>query len=376
MEKRFEILIVDDDVGLASNLQDILEAEGYSTAVAHDGHTALSLCQNKVFALALIDIKLPDIPGVDLVETFTKLSPGTESIIMTGYASLETAIKAVGQKKIIAYETKPLNMEHLTALIRQVTERKQAEQKVIEYQELDKMKGDLLSIVSHELRTPLAVIKGYSTMLVEYDKRLSLSEKRANLISIDRAADGLTELVEHLLDMSRLDTGLLRLERSSTSILKLIRKVVAEARLRSPKHSVVLVGRKRLPRMNIDARRIRQVLNSIIDNAIKYSNKGTKVVIEARQVRPELVISITDQGRGIPTEELGNVFDRMYRIEQRVNPKVGDMGLGLGLAISKGLVEAHGGRIWVDSKVGRGSAFFFSLPLDTEEGSSHHNEET
>jgi len=375
MKQKFQILIVDDDVELASNLQDILEAEGHSTAVANDGQTALSHCREKVLDLALIDIRLPDMSGVELVGRFSKLSPRTEFIIITGYASLETAIESVQQRRIIAYETKPLDVEHLLALIRQIIERKQAEQKLLEYQELDKMKSDLLSIVSHELRTPLAVIKGYSTMLVDYDKRLSLSEKRADLMSIDRATDGLIELVNHLLDMSRLDSGLLRLKRSSTSILKLVQKTIAEAQLRHPEHTVMSAVTKRLPRVNVDAQRIRQVLDNIIDNVAKHSREGTKVMVEAKRVGSELQISIADQGRGIPTEELEKVFDRMYRIEQRVDPKVGDAGLGLGLAISKRLVEAHGGRIWVESEVGRGSTFFFNLPLDTGKGGNHRNEE-
>ena len=115
--------------------------------------------------------------------------------------------------------------------------------------------------------------------------------------------------------------------------------------------------------MNIDARRIRQVLDNLIDNAIKYSKEATKVVIEARQEGQELLISIADQGVGIPADELTRVFDRMYRIEQRLTPEIG--GVGLGLAICKGLVEAHDGRIWVESKLRKGSTFYFTLPIET-----------
>ena len=161
---------------------------------------------------------------------------------------------------------------------------------------------------------------------------------------------------------------------TSTSILKLVQKTIAEAQLRHPEHTVMSAVTKRLPRVNVDAQRIRQVLDNIIENAAKHSREGTKVMVEAKRVGSELQISIADQGRGIPTEELEKVFDRMYRIEQRVDPKVGDAGLGLGLAISKRLVEAHGGRIWVESELGRGSTFFFPLPLDTGKGGNHHNE--
>jgi len=251
-----------------------------------------------------------------------------------------------------------------------MTEQKHLEQIMFEYEELDRLKGDLLSTVSHELRTPLATIKGYSTMLLDYDRRLRRDEKREHLSSIDRATDRLTELVDHLLDMSRLEAGLLKLEKRPTNLSNLLQEAVNDAQLRAPSHKIVLNPSKRLPRVNGDARRIQQVMDNIIDNAIKYSKEGTEVVVSAQRVRHELLISVADQGIGIPAEDLEMVFDRMYRIEQRLTPQVG--GIGLGLAICKGLVEAHGGHIWVESKLGKGSTFYFTLPIKTPaEGQGH-----
>ncbi len=132
MASKFEMLIVDDDMGLAANLRDILEAEGYSAAVAHDGQTALTLCREKVFDLAIIDIKLPDMPGVELIGKLAELSPGADYIIITGHASLDSAIGVFKLGNIIGYETKPLNMDNLLAIIRQVTERKKAEEELRE----------------------------------------------------------------------------------------------------------------------------------------------------------------------------------------------------------------------------------------------------
>jgi len=747
MALKFDILIVDDDVDLASNLRDILEAEGYDTALAGDGQTAFTLCQEKTFELALIDLKLPDISGVKLIKKLARLSPGMEYIINTGYASLETAIEAVGQRHIIAYETKPLDMDHLLALITQVaerrwaeealresekryralfknmndaafladvetgrildaneqgevligrtheeiigmhqsklhppekadeyrqrfathakkghaanydgeairkdgsivlvsisaapvtigekrlifglfrditerkhaeealqeseeryralvnlgaevgeavvmlqdneqghatqtfvsdewpritgyskkellsmsffdlvhpshrqaslerhgkkmrgaimpglfemsiirkdgtevpieltsayttykgeranvafirditerkqmeelyrvltnsspvsihivqdgkikfvnrrfldqtgyaesevldrlslnilhpedretvresaiemlkgkrlspyefryisksgeirwalgtirsiqyegkraalanfidiTEQKRAEERVVEYEELDRLKSNLLSTVSHELRTPLAIIKGYSTMLVDYDRRLRSEEKKEHLQSIDRATDRLTELIDHLLDMSRLEAGLLKLDKQPTNISQLIQEAAAEAKLRAPRHKIETDERQRLPTVEVDARRIRQVLDNIIDNAVKYSDKESEVVVSAQRAGQELLISVADQGIGIPSHELGMVFDRMYRIEQRLTPEMG--GIGLGLAICKGLITAHGGRIWVESELGKGSTFRFTLPLVTNAAGQGHGKDT
>ena len=250
-----------------------------------------------------------------------------------------------------------------------VTAHKHLEKKMVEYEELDRLKTNLLSTVSHELRTPLAIIKGYSTMLLDYDCRLQEDEKHQHLRSIDRATDRLTELVDHLLDMSRMDAGLMKLDRAPTSISKVIREAVAEARLTAPGSRIVSRVRDRLPRINIDARRIRQVVDNLIDNAVKYSGDESSVVMEAQRVDRELRISVADQGIGIPAEDIDKVFNRMYRAEQRLT--YGSGGLGLGLSVCKGMVEAHGGKIWVESQVGEGSTFYFTLPLTNEAEEEH-----
>ncbi len=259
----------------------------------------------------------------------------------------------------IYYQGREAILGNLTDL----TERKYLERKVIEYEELNKLKTDLLATVSHELRTPLATIKGYSTMILDYFSKLGSDEIKDYLKSIDNSTDRLAKLVDNLLDTSRMESGLLKLEKGSTSISKLVRQVAAEACVRANQYNIVLRLGKRLPRANIDAKRIRQVLDNLIDNAVKYSPLGTEVLISARQAGQEMVISVADQGKGIPAEELTNVFDRMYRIEQRLTSGVD--GIGLGLYICQRLVEAHGGRIWAESKIGEGSTIYFTLPLTT-----------
>jgi DNA-binding NtrC family response regulator len=118
MEERFDILVVDDDVKLSSNLQDILEAEGYRTAVSFNAESALALCREKIFNLAIIDIYLPDISGIELTRELTRLSPEMTFVIMTGYASLDSAIQVAGRRDIVAYVTKPVNIDNLLSLIR------------------------------------------------------------------------------------------------------------------------------------------------------------------------------------------------------------------------------------------------------------------
>jgi len=172
----------------------------------------------------------------------------------------------------------------------------------------------------------------------------------------------MTELVDHLLDMTRLEAGLLKLDKTPTNITALLQTTIAEARLRTPGHKIVLKLPKTALRLNGDGRRIRQVVDNLIENATKYSKAGSTVTIEAKSQDSELVISVADQGIGIPRENLGNVFDRMFNLEHRLTQESG--GLGLGLALCKGLVEAHGGRIWVESELGKGSVFRLALPQE------------
>lgn len=249
-----------------------------------------------------------------------------------------------------------------------VTELKQAQEKEREVEtlrEIDRLRTELLANVSHELRTPLATIKGYATMLLNYDTQLGHDAKQEHLTSIDNATDHLMDLINQLLDMSHLEAGVFNLRKESTRISDLIHEATVESQARVPEHRLVLKLPKRLPKVYIDARRIRQVVDNLIDNATKYSQPGTEVTIKAKKTEAELIISVSDQGAGIPEENLDRVFDRMYRVEQEQSANQPG-GIGLGLSICQSLIEAHNGKIWIESKVGEGTTCFFSLPLATQ----------
>jgi K+-sensing histidine kinase KdpD len=211
------------------------------------------------------------------------------------------------------------------------------------------------------LRTPLGAIKGYSTMILDYYNRLSAAEKKEYLIAIDASTDRLTRLVENLLDTTRINAGLLKLDKVPTNIGELIKVAAREANGRDSRHHIVTDLSEPLPVVDIDVNRIRQVLDNLINNAAKYSPPGTEIVITARASGRELNIGVTDHGPGIPPDELGKIFGRMYRIEQRLGSN--SHGVGLGLYICQELVQAHGGRIWAESTVGQGSTIQFTLPL-------------
>lgn len=364
MEQKSEILIVDDDVNLTANLQDILEAEGYSSRVAHDGQTALNLCHEEEFGLGLVAIELPDIPGTELIEELTKLLPGMEYVIITDYAPLEGAIEAIRRRHIVAYETKPLNIEYLLALVRQVTERKQAEKKAGEAEalrEIDRLRTELLANVSHELRTPLASIKGFVSTLLRTDVKWSEEEQRDFLSTIDQETDRLTRLISDLLDMSRIEAGALKLKKGNYHISEIVDPVFPRLADLTQYHQLQMMFPLELPPVFADDMRIGQVLTNLVENATKYSPEGTEITVEAQHAGDDIVVSVSDRGEGIPTQLLDKVFDRFYQAESIVTGR--KSGTGLGLSICQGIVEAHGGKIWVESKLGEGSKFSFSLPV-------------
>jgi signal transduction histidine kinase len=228
----------------------------------------------------------------------------------------------------------------------------------------DAMKSQLLSTVSHELRTPLASIKGFATTLLRQDVRWDDATQRDFLRIIEDEADRLTEIIDNLLDMSQIEAGALRIAKEPTQLRQLIREVVDEMRMRTEVHYFAVDLPAELPRVMIDPRRIRQVLTNLIGNAIKYSKKG-QIAVGCEVADDHLVVSVADQGEGIPQQYLGKIFERFFQVDGASTRRVG--GSGLGLAISRGIIEAHNGKIWVESVEGQGSTFRFTLPLVSDE---------
>jgi signal transduction histidine kinase len=224
----------------------------------------------------------------------------------------------------------------------------------------DAMKSQLLSTVSHELRTPLASIKGFATTLLRQDVKWDNATQRDFLRIIEEESDRLTEIIDNLLDMSQIEAGALRIAKEPTQLRQLIREVVDEMRMRTEMHYFVMDLPAELPRVMADPRRIRQVLTNLIGNAIKYSKKGQIAV--ACEVGPaEVTVSVSDQGDGVQPDMLDKIFERFFQVDNTSTRRVG--GSGLGLSISRGIIQAHDGKIWAESVAGQGSIFRFTLPL-------------
>ena len=227
-------------------------------------------------------------------------------------------------------------------------------------EELDRLRTEILASVSHELRTPLTAIKGLSSSLVQPDIEWDSETQRDFLATIDQEADKLTHLVNDLLEMSQLEAGVMNMEKRQAKISAIMSQLSDQLKALVSKHSFEINIQPDMPSVHVDEIRIGQVIANLVANAASYSTEGTPIILEATHNGQEVVVSVKDKGIGIPQEHLLNIFDRFYRLESGVARRRG--GTGLGLSICKGIIESHEGRIWVESEVGKGSKFSFSLP--------------
>jgi two-component system sensor histidine kinase KdpD len=229
----------------------------------------------------------------------------------------------------------------------------------------DELKSALMSAVSHDLRTPLASIMASATSLLEPDIDLDDATQRDLLESINEEAVRLNRLVGNLLDMSRIEGGALRPEKDWYGIEEVIARVVQRLEPRLIDHPVRVQVDPELPLLRLDFTEIDQVLTNLVENALKYTPPGTAITITAYRAGETVEVMVADHGPGVPAKDLPYLFDKFYRVDKPVHTG----GTGLGLAISKGLIAAHGGRIWARNQPAGGLAVTFTLPLLDEAAS-------
>jgi signal transduction histidine kinase len=229
---------------------------------------------------------------------------------------------------------------------------------ITKFRTAEEIKNTFVSIVSHELKTPVALIKGYVSTLRREDATWERAVVQDSLKVIEEEADHLTVMIEDLLDASRLQAGGLKPNLSDISLADLAQRLAERFQTQTDKHKFVVDFPAKFPVILADEKRIEQVLSNLISNAIKYA-PGGEIRISG-QARPEqVIVTVSDEGAGIEPADIPFIFDRFYRAEKAVKKT---KGAGLGLYLARAIVEAHGGRIWVDPKPNSGARICFSLP--------------
>jgi K+-sensing histidine kinase KdpD len=241
------------------------------------------------------------------------------------------------------------NLLNIIATVRDITR----------FREAEEIKSTFISVISHELKTPVALIKGYVGTLRREDANWDREIVKDSLAVIEEEADRLTGLIENLLDASRLQAGGLSISPADVDLKLVAGRIATRFQTQSTIHNIEVDFPENFPIVNGDDTRLEQVLSNLVSNAIKYSPQGGEIRISG-QVRPtQVIICVSDQGQGVASEDIPHIFDRFYRssIAKRTTK-----GAGLGLYLARAVIEAHGGRIWVDPQPDTGGRICFSIP--------------
>jgi signal transduction histidine kinase len=228
-------------------------------------------------------------------------------------------------------------------------------QDITDRKKIEQLKDEFIGMVSHELRTPLTVITG--AIQTALDKRISREDLRELLTEALSSSEALAAILDNLLELSRHQAGRLTLDKKLTNLSEIVRNTVDKIHRQNPERKAIVDISNKIPPLLVDPVRLERIIYNLVENAFKYSAEGTEVRVFTRQEKGDLVVGVSDHGGGLSTQEQKKLFGPFERLGIS-NKK----GIGLGLMVCKRLVEAHGGRIWVESKRGEGSTFLFTIP--------------
>jgi signal transduction histidine kinase len=398
MPEQLKVLVVDDEESVVMTIKAILQLDGYNVATTMSGAEARAMVRETEYDLVLTDLRLEDGDGLDVLKAVRESYPETVTIMLTGYASLESAIQAL-RAGAYDYLVKPSEVEELRSTVARGIERRRLGQELRlrvaelaqlnaslqqrideataelkeryeQLKELDRMKSQFLSIASHELKTPITAMSGFLQVALRRVRRVSQGEAAApvaealrgiteQLEVVYRQTGKLARLVDELLDVSRIQTGRIEFRYGDVDLSELANEVATRMQLTTTTHTIS-VQRDSENVVTADRDHLEQVLNNLVTNAIKYSPTGGAITIEVRPDDGGVRLSVTDQGIGIPEKELDAIFGLFYRSPDRAARDAA--GMGLGLYISREIVVRHGGRIWAESGGVKGSTLNVVIP--------------
>jgi len=375
MSEKSLILVIDDEIGICEGIQRALEPEGFQVSIALEGKSGLALVRENDFDLVLLDVKMPEISGLDLIGMIHQIDPEIICIIITGYATVEMAVSAIKQG---AYDflTKPFSVDILLLAVNQGLERrmlsleakraarvkaemqKLAEEK-IRLEELDRAKKQFIRLVTHELQSPVAAVENYLKLILEgyvptedqkgiLEKCIVRTREERKLIA-DLLELGHLEMIESF-QVSRINPGEI-LEQ----VIEELREVIDQKDL-----GLLVEVDKNIPEITASPEQIKSVWSNLLSNAVKFTPDWGEIAIGLQYKNGTLMGRVQDTGIGIPLEDQEKLFTEFFRAENA--KQAGVPGTGLGLVVVKRIIEGLGGKITVKSKPGFGATFQFKIP--------------
>jgi two-component system sensor histidine kinase/response regulator len=376
------ILVVDDELGIREGCRRVLAPLGFFVDVAANGQYGLQKVREGHFDLVLLDVMMPDVTGVDLLQPIHDRDPDIVCIIITGYATVELAVQAV-KRGAYDFISKPFSADTLIMAVNQGLERRrltldgrrleslEVEARELtrakeELERLDKMKSAFMLTVAHELRAPVAAIQGYLRLMLggyaEPEKEHEMLQRS------DQRATELLALIEDLLALARVKDTAPMEKRVIVPVRDVLDQVAELLKVEAAKKQISFsVQAEGNPTVSANREHIRQIWTNLISNAIRYTPDGGSVSVSMAVDGQVVKGSVQDTGIGISPDDQTKIFDEFYRT--RTAKEMVSGGTGLGLSIVKRIVETYGGALRLESEVGKGSRFEFTLPL-VEEGTS------
>jgi signal transduction histidine kinase len=354
-DNRPHILIVDDEIGPRESLKMILNPI-YNVHVAERGSQAVEMLEKFPVELVTLDLKMPGMTGINVLEKIKQRDPDIEAIIITGYGSLDTAIEGL-RLGAFDYIAKPFDVHHILSLVERGLERRRSRRR------LKNVRSDFISTVSHELRTPLSVIVGFVHLLLNQVLGRLTDEQHKVLETVYRNSEELLELIDNVLWMTSLNAG----DTEDVSDEFDVRSIVREAIQR---HEGVISEKKltlstEMPETVVviasDRLKVERIFQNVFNNAVKFTDKGSLRVTARPSADPagvELVVA--DTGVGIEKSRLASVFEPFQQVEGAVVRAC--TGLGLGLTVASRLAGVLGGTLEIESELGVGTTVKMKLP--------------
>jgi two-component system sensor histidine kinase/response regulator len=361
METKYKILIIDDEEVVLDSCTQILKNSGHSLKTASDGSKGMKLLQEFLPDLVFVDLKMPGISGFEVLEKIQEFDPTIVTVVITGFATVSSAVDAM-KKGAYDFLPKPFTPDEFRLITRRSLEKRRLTLEAISLRrEKELLREQFASIVSHELKAPLSAVQ-QNLFALEFDPaNVFTDDQKEKLERLKTRVDEMLKLINSWLRVISVDVKKLKESFTPVDITAPIHSAMESVEALAARKNVVIVTNfdPDLLQVSGDAISLSEVFVNVIGNAIKYSPSWTNILVKTEKKGSMAVVSVKDDGVGIPPEDLPHIFEGFYRGKTAKDTG----GHGIGLAVSRQIVEAHDGSITALSEPGKGTTFTISLPV-------------
>lgn len=388
------LLIIDDEPEIVKALTRQFRRK-YKVFSTSNAREAFDILEREHIQVVVSDQRMPGMSGVEFFSRIKTKYPDALKLILTGYSDIEAVIGAINEGQIFRYVTKPWNPEELDIIVKEAFEKhelitnnrklmqqlqianetlenkvqertkelEKANQKLLE---LNNEKNSYIGMVAHDLRNPIGVAESFSALLIEDLDIVDKNTEREYLGHINKSCNFSLDLIHNFLNVSKIEASVFDINLQTVDYVSFVKEAIKQEQIfaRNKEQQIVFNPSIKALTVKIDRNKMQQVFNNLLSNAVKYSMPNTLISVNIESNDKEVLTSITDQGLGIPANELDQLFKPFHTTS--VKPTGKEKSTGLGLSIVKKIIEAHGGKIWVKSDPdgksgGKGSTFYFTL---------------